>query len=331
MSLDRRQRAIGMITAGMRIKDVARYFGVNSSTISRLRSRFRATGQVRDRQRTGRPRRTTLRQDRYLVLTSRRNRFMSAPKLLSRHYNMIGHRLGVLTVRNRLRATSLRGRRPYVGVPLRAVHRRNRYNWAAAHRRWRRQQWDNILFTDESRFTLQFSDGRIRVWRRNGDRFDTANVLQRDRFGGGSIMVWGGISKNARTDLVTVAGTLTDVRYCQQIVTPYILPFMRRHNATLHQDNARCHTARYSMDLLQRNNVNVFDWPARSPDLSPIEHMWDMLGRRVRERHDVHSLAAMALHQKWGQIPVQNVNKLMNSMRKRCGAVIAAAGGHTRY
>ena len=189
------------------------------------------------------------------------------------------------------------------------------------------------MFTDESRFTLQLSDGRVRVWRRNGERFDVANVLQRDRFGGGSIMVWEGISKNAWTDLVTVAGTLTAVRCCQQIVTPYILPFNRRHNATLQQENARCHTARYTMDLLQRNNVNVLDWPAQSPDLSPIEHMWDMLGRRVRKSHDVNSLADLdrALHQEWRQIPVQDVNKLMNSMRKRCEAVIAARGGHTRY
>ena len=87
------------------------------------------------------------------------------------------------------------------------------------------------------------------------------------------------------------------------------------------------------MDLLQRNNVNVLDWPARSPDLSPIEHMWDMLGRRVHERHDVNSLADLerALHQEWRWIPVYDVNKLMNSMRRRCDAVMAAGGGHTRY
>ena len=158
MSLERRRRALGMLVAGMRIKDVAHRFGVNSSTISRLRSRNQATGEVRDRQRTGRPRKTTLRQDRYLVLTSRRNPFMSAPKLASRYYNMFRTRLSSQTVRNTLRAALLRGRKPYVGVPLTAVHRCYRYNWAAAHQRWRRQQWNNILFIDESRFTLQFSD-----------------------------------------------------------------------------------------------------------------------------------------------------------------------------
>ena len=182
MSLERRQRALGMLVAGMRIKDVARQFGVNSSTISRLRSRYQATGEFRDRQRTGRPRKTTLSQDRYLVLTSRRNRFMSAPKLASRHYNMFRTRLSSQTVRNRLRAALFRGRKPYVGVPSTAVHRRNRYNWAAAHQRWRRQQLNNILFTGESR--LQFSDVRVRVRRRDGEQFDAPNVVQHDRFDG---------------------------------------------------------------------------------------------------------------------------------------------------
>ena len=59
--------------------------------------------------------------------------------------------------------------------------------------------------------------------------------------------------------------------------------------------------------------------------------MWDMLGRRVRERPDVNSLADLdrALHEEWARIPVRDVNKLMNSMRKRCEAVMAADGGHT--
>ena len=85
------------------------------------------------------------------------------------------------------------------------------------------------------------------------------------------------------------------------------------------------------MDLLQRNNVNVLDWPARLPDLSPIEHMWDMLGRRVNKRHDLNSLADLerALHQKWRRIPVYDVNKLINSLRS--DAVMAAGGGHARY
>ena len=126
----------------------------------------------------------------------------------------------------------------------------------------------------------------------------------------------------------------SDFQECsQQIVTPHVLPYGQRHNLTLQQDYARCHTARYTMELLNRDNVDVLDWPSRSPDLSSIEHMWDMLGRRVRERPDVNSLAGLdrALHEECTRIPVRDVNKLMNSMRKRSEAVMAADCGHTHY
>ncbi len=101
----------------------------------------------------------------------------------------------------------------------------------------------------------------------------------------------------------------------------------------LQQDNARPHTARHTQEVLQRNNVQTLDWPAKSPDLSPIEHMWDELGRRVRDRADVNNVTDLerALREEWYNIPVQTVNKLIASMRKRCTAVMEHNGRHTRY
>ena len=96
--------------------------------------------------------------------------------------------------------------------------------------------------------------------------------MERDRYGGGSIMVWGGIMHGAKTDLVTVTGTLNAVGYCNQIIVPYVVPFTRRHNAILQQDNARPHTACHTQGVLLQHHVDKIEWPARSPDLSPIEH-----------------------------------------------------------
>ena len=79
-------------------------------------------------------------------------------------------------------------------------------------------------------------------------------------------MVWGGISSRGRTALVVVDGTLTGIRYRDEIIRPHVLPFVQQHNATLQQDNARQHVALVVIDFLIQNNVNVLPWPAMSPD-----------------------------------------------------------------
>ncbi|GFV34607.1 transposable element Tcb2 transposase [Trichonephila clavipes] len=70
-------------------------------------------------------------------------------------------------------------------------------------------------------------------------------------------------------------------RYVHDILQPHVLPLMQRlPGAILQQDNARPHTARVSQDYLR--SVSTLPWPTRSPNLSPIEHIWDLFGRRVR-------------------------------------------------
>ena len=70
------------------------------------------------------------------------------------------------------------------------------------------------------------------------------------------------------------------------IIEPVVVRYLQQHNVGIFQhDNARPHTARHTQNILHIHNVSVLQWPARSPDLSPIEHLWDHLGRQVRERH----------------------------------------------
>lgn len=175
-----------MLMAGQTVNAVSRVFGCTKKTIRRLAMRFRQTGSVKDRPRSGRPRVTTAREDRYLTLTHLRRRFMPAT-MMARHYG-----ISAQTVRNRLRSSNrpLRARRPYCGQILTRAHRAARVNWCRRHLRFRRADWNAVLFTDESRFNLSHADGRVRVYRRRGERFADACVLQRNRFGGGSVMVW---------------------------------------------------------------------------------------------------------------------------------------------
>ena len=100
------------------------------------------------------------------------------------------------------------------------------------------------------------------------------------------------------------------------------------------QHNARPHTTRATVDLLAIQNVTVLTWPPKSPDLSPIEHLWDDLNRRVRSRQpELQTLQELQqdLEQEWGKIPQDRIRRLIESMPRRVRGVLQANGGYNRY
>lgn len=327
-----RNQAVGMIRAGVSQNEVSRRFGVHRNTISALWRRYQQSGNTRDRRRSGRPRVTSLRQDTYIRVTHLRNRLQTAA-LTARSIPGLRN-ISPRTVRNRLRERNIRPRRPAIRPVLQRRHRVARLAWCRAHLRFTRRDWARILFSDESRFHLDSSDGRSRVYRRVGERYQDNCVVERRLFGGDSIMVWGGITGNARTPLVVINGNLTGARYRDEILQAHVVPFVRQHAVTLQHDNARPHVARVVTDFLTQQNVNVLPWPAVSPDLSPIEHAWDEMERRLRQLpNQPVTLAELsrALVRIWNGIPQAFFTNLVGSMRRRCNACITANGGHTRY
>ena len=105
-------------------------------------------------------------------------------------------------------------------------------------------------------------------------------------------------------------------------------------SALLQDDNARPHRVMIVDAYLQQQHITRIDWPACSPDLNPIEHVWDQLGRAVQARLNVNSTRAdlrMFLVEEWDRLPQDNVQRMVHSMRRRCAACIAARGGPTHY
>ena len=256
---------------------------MSQNTKIRLRQRFQQTGGVTDRRRPGRPWVTNPRTDRFITLTHLRRRFQTATSS-ARQY-VISKQI----VLRRLKQTRQpnRPRRPYVEQVLTGSHRAARLQWAQRHFDWGRQQWARVLFSDESSFNLSHHDGRVRVFRRRGERFADNCLIERDRFGGGSLMVWGGIMGRRKTNLIVVQGNLNAQGYINQILQPEAVPFLQRHGpAILMHDYARPHFARICRQFLNRNNVNVLPWPAVSLDMNPIEHIWDYLGGKVRAKRE---------------------------------------------
>ncbi|GFU96407.1 transposable element Tc1 transposase [Trichonephila clavipes] len=304
-----RGRIIGKIEEGRKITDVAREIDIAHNVVSRLWKSFKTTGMCSIRHGRGRVRSTTPAEDRYIVLSAKRNRRTTAQQVVNQFLAASGKQIARKTVARRLRGGGLYARRPVVCVPLTRQHRTARLQWCREHHNWTEQDWACVLFSDESRFSLSSDCRRQLIWRESGTAYRPENIQEKDRYPTCSIMVWAGILINGRTRLHVVAnGTMTGQRYIDEVLLPH--------------------------DCLDSEDIQRLVWPARSPDLNPIENVWDALGRQVAGRNyppTNKNTLIRALTEEWDKLPQQLLDNVVQSMVRRVECCITLHGGHIPY
>ncbi|GFW55507.1 transposable element Tcb2 transposase [Trichonephila clavipes] len=180
--------------------EVAKAIGVSQNVISRIWNRFLETGTAGRRPGQGRRLAATPNEDRYLVLTARRHRNMNATLLQQHLCSATGTTVSIQTIKNRLHGVGLYARWPMVSVRLTSRYRRDRREWPTEDVNWRKNESSNVLFSDESSFSVHPDNRRIFMWRDRGSRNNPAFAHESIRFGGGGVLVYGGISIDERTD-----------------------------------------------------------------------------------------------------------------------------------
>ncbi|UYV67797.1 hypothetical protein LAZ67_5002100 [Cordylochernes scorpioides] len=157
---DLKWRAVGRMEAGQSQVEVAKWLNVNKSVVRKIWKQFFETGTIKRKEGSGRKRKTDTSENRYLVVTAKRHREMTAIQLSNELSSATGTRISRQTVYRRLHEGALYARRPMVCIPLTSAHRRARLNWCLEHHAWTHDQWANVLFSDESRFSLNTDSRR---------------------------------------------------------------------------------------------------------------------------------------------------------------------------
>ncbi|GFW91457.1 transposable element Tcb2 transposase [Trichonephila clavipes] len=296
---------------GLSQADAARRLNVSRSVVQQLWDQYQSEDSVSRRPVPGRPRATTPAEDRFLALSARRRRTTTVPQLVADHFQASGRRISATTVRNRLHNAGLYARRPVVCVPS----------------------------TDDSEGTAYAGQENMFLGRSNNGLLccsQTSQIYNGDYRGGG-ILVWAGISLGGHTDLhVFHGGTVTGLRYRDETLDPYVRPYAAAigKDFILMDDNARPHRARIVEEYLEDHGLERMEWPARSPDLNPIEHLWDNLVREVAALNppprSLHELK-QGLLCVWSSLPIPVSDNLINSMGNRCHQCIQVRGGHIPY
>ncbi|GFU96159.1 transposable element Tcb2 transposase [Trichonephila clavipes] len=215
-------RVVGRLEGGQTQAEVAQAIGVSQSVISRIWNRFLETGSAGGRPGQGRRRATTPNEDRYLVLTARRHRNMNATLLQQHLRSATGTTVSTQTVRNRLHGVGLYACRPM------------------------------------SRFSAHPDNRRTFIWRDRVSRNNPVFVRESVRFGGGEMLVYGGISIEGRTDLYIIRdGPLTARRCRDEIRRPTVVPYAAGigDDFTLMDDNCRPHRANLVEDFLFEKGI----------------------------------------------------------------------------
>ncbi|GFT70431.1 transposable element Tcb2 transposase [Trichonephila clavipes] len=304
-----RGRIIGQIEERQKITDVAREFDIAHSVVSRLWKSFKTTGTCSRRHGGGRVRSTMPAEDIYIVLSAKRNRRTTAQQVANQFLAASGKQISRKTVARRLRGGGLYARRPVVCVPLTRQHRTARLQWC-------RNRTGHAYYS------------QMRVGSVCHRIVETPTDLARE---------WYCLSSRKYPG----KGPISDMQYhSQRYIDEVLLPHVRLFRGAVGDkfvfidDNATCHRTLAVQDCLDSEGIQRLVWPARSPDLNPIENVWDALGRQVAGRNyppTNKNTLIHALTEEWDKLLQQLLDNVVQSMVRRVERYITLHGGHIPY
>jgi hypothetical protein len=199
-----------------------------------------------------------------------------------------------------------------------------------------KEAWSRVIFSDEKKFNLDGPDGWAYYWH---DLRKDKLVFSKRNFGGGSMMIWVGLSRDFKAQLYVLDGNLDSTKYIALLDTA-MLPLNALicanypAGAIFQQDNARAHTARATSEWLEHHHIQKLDWVSRSPDLNIMENVFGILCREVyrdSKHYDTVGELRDAVVLAWEHLTPETIGNLVDSMAERIFDLISKHGAYTHY
>ena len=307
----------------------------SKSVVGRVVKSYNDTGKIVSAFKTGRPRKTSAREDRIMQRMSLKERFKSCTEIKRVMNRTSCVNASRQTVSRRLQEIGLFNRTLRKKPLVSSKNKKKRLEFANRYVIWTYENWAKVFFSDESKFNSFVNDGKKNnVKRRIDERLSAKCTKKTVKFEGGSVMVFGMLSSRGTTPLVRLQ-TRVNAQIYKNIVQDHVVPIIQNSgfdSATFIQDNAPCHKTKVVMSYLSEQEFEIMDWPPQSPDLNPIENLWKTLGVKVMERNPTNTeYLWVKLQEEWSKINIEDCQELIRSCSRRCAAVIESKGSFTKY
>lgn len=330
-----RKVIINFYQRGWPYKKIADHLECSKNMVYNAVAYFKTHNTTESVPRKKRPRKTTPQDDRRMIALAKRDPFKGSVHIKSEVFGPeLNAGVSARTVRRRLVEAKLVGRVARKVPLLKKEHKQARLAFARKYGNWTVAQWKNVLFSDETKINLISSDGRQYVRRPINSAMNPKYTKKQVKHGGGNIQIWGCLSGHGVGPIKKIEGRLDQFQY-KQILEETMIPYAEEVlpvSWTFQHDNDPKHTAQSVKSFLAQQSVTVLDWPANSPDLNPIEHLWYEAKKKVATRRTATKNQLYDQFQAvWNNIPLETCNNLIASMPRRCQMVLTNKGNHTGY
>jgi transposase len=329
-----RSAAVVLKAEGHSTHETAKMLSISERSVRRWESHFKKQGNVKDDDRSGRPRITDEKINISIAVVARVESHNSTPKQVKRKLDL---QVSPRTVRRRLDEAGCYGRVEREEQELTANDLRRRLSFAHGYKHWTTTDWERVIFSDEKHFTLG-QHGQRWVQRPKGQAYNPEYTHMKNE-NSTLVTIWGCFAAHEIGQAEIFEGDINGKLYCSILegnLKPTYKKFFphgeRGGQWYFQQDNDPSHTSSLARQWFHRNGVTVLEFPPWSADLNPIENLWSQLQIAV-DTHNATDEAELeqAIEYEWSQISTEYLTKLVHSMPQRLQQVIDNKGHKIHY